>query len=162
MVRCKQKQGSSFYLSASICHANCWLCVVIIAYLREPFVSQEWLMWKWMSSLSGALCQRIRDFTCGWSLRSRTQLELRIHSLLEKSLIYLSLLLHWEQQFVSPVVQERLYTIALEESIQPTLKRGYFFTTFFLCPFLCNIRIIYAVFRSSLYHVMNIIFKSPD
>lgn len=86
---CKQERGNSFCSPAYACHANCWLGVVIITYLRELFVSQEWLMWKWISSLRGALCQRIGDFTCGWSLRSGTQLELRIYSHLKKSLITL-------------------------------------------------------------------------
>lgn len=65
------------------------LAVVIIVYLWGLFVLKEWLMRKWTSSLRGTLCQRIRDFTCGWSLRSGTQLELRIYSLLEQSLITL-------------------------------------------------------------------------
>lgn len=63
-------------------------------------------MWKWISSLKGALCQRIGDFTCGWSLRSGTQLEPGIYSLLEKSLITLWLLHNREQLFVSPMAQE--------------------------------------------------------
>lgn len=63
-------------------------------------------MWTWISSLRGALRQKIGDFTCGWSVRSGTQLEPRIYSLLEKSLITLELLHHWEQLFVSPMAQK--------------------------------------------------------